>query len=320
MAIHGSAPALAKPARAASLAEQRTKLAAAGSVVARIAQLDPAHDFLEVYRLHVLGDFPWDITRALELALFRTYCVPSIGGLLDATREFGTRGQLRYEDTSLLLSRVLESGFTGRGMDAIRRINKIHARFAISNDDMRYVLSTFVSVPLRWLEQYGYRPLLEAERIATHNYYRALGTYMGIEDIPASWQEMLQLGDSYEREHFAYTEPNARVGVATREVLVAWFPRALAPLVRTAVYSLLDAPVRSAFGFPDAPAPVYHAVRAALKLRARVLAKLPPNTRMNDPTAEIMLRVRKRDEPNESLGPDGTPLPLATQPRCPMHP
>ena len=32
--------------------------------------------------------FPWDLTRALELALLKTFCVPSISGLLSRSGEF----------------------------------------------------------------------------------------------------------------------------------------------------------------------------------------------------------------------------------------
>jgi hypothetical protein len=284
-------------------AEVQRELRRAGSVSARIAELNPERDFLEIYRLHALGDFPWDTTRALELALFRTYCVPSIGRLLDATREFGQRGQVRYEDTSLLLARVLQHGFSGDGLAALRRINQIHGRFAISNDDMRYVLSTFVSVPMRWLDRFGWRPLLEAERTAAHNYYRALGTHMGIHDIPDTWPAMLALGDAYEHEHFAFSEASARVGEATREILVGWFPRALAPLVRNAVYALLDESVRTAFGFPAAPRALRLGLEQSLKLRARVLANLPARTHLGTPTGEIMLRVRSANDAIEKLGP-----------------
>lgn len=301
-----------------TLAAVQRELVRAGSVPARIAELNPDRDFLEIYRLHALGDFPWDTTRALELALFRTYCVPSIGRLLDATREFGMRGQVRYEDTSLLLAHVLEHGFSGQGLAALERINQIHARFRIANDDMLYVLSTFVSVPMRWLERFGHRPLLEAERVASHNYYRELGRHMGIRAIPERWRDMLAFGDDYEHRHFAYNEASARVGAATREILVGWFPRPLAPLVRQAVHALLDEPVRAAFGFPAAPRRLQRGLNASLKLRARLLARLPARTQLGGPTAEIMLRVRRADEEIARLGPSGEPLPGASQPRCPF--
>ncbi len=60
-----------------------------------IQRLDPERDFLKIYRLTVIYEFPWDITRALELALYRTYAVPSIGRLLDETAELTGRSQKR---------------------------------------------------------------------------------------------------------------------------------------------------------------------------------------------------------------------------------
>jgi hypothetical protein len=51
-------------------------------------------------------DFPWDTTRSLELALFRAFASPRIGGLLHATHEFETRSQKRYDDTDLIIREV----------------------------------------------------------------------------------------------------------------------------------------------------------------------------------------------------------------------
>lgn len=302
-----------------SATEIESKLAHAGSAVARIRQLDGERDFYEIYRLHAAIDFPWDVARALELALFRTYCVPSIGGLLAATQEFEQRTQLRYEDTGLLLTKVLSHGFQGEGLAAVRRINQIHARFAISQEDMLYVLSTFVAVPLRWLERYGWRPLLESERKATHCYYRALGKHMGIRDIPATWQEMLAFSDAYERQHFAYTAQSASVGIATRELFVSWYPKPMAPLTRAAIHALLDEPTRSAFGFPAAPEAVRRSVEAALNARARVLARLPRRRRLATADDTLMIKQRSSAAAVEELGPDGGQLPGASEPRCPVR-
>ena len=54
----------------------------------QIERLDPKRDHVEIYHLMCGYEFPWDMTRALEVALYRTYCVPSISALLDKTGEF----------------------------------------------------------------------------------------------------------------------------------------------------------------------------------------------------------------------------------------
>ena len=130
------------------------------------------------------------MTQALGLALYRTYAVPSIGELLASTGEFTERVHKRYADTGLLLDAVLEHGFgSASGRGAIRRMNQMHGAYAISNDDMRYVQSTFVVIPMRWLDRFGWRPLTETERRASANYYRELGRHMNIKDSPGTYQE-----------------------------------------------------------------------------------------------------------------------------------
>src|SRR3954452_8206052 len=166
--------------------------------------MDPGVEFAEIYRIMVGHEFPWDMTQALGLALYRTYAVPSIGGLLAETGEFERRTHKRYADTGLILDAVVEHGFAAEtGRAAIRRMNQMHGAYAISNDDMRYVLSTFVVIPMRWLDRFGWRPLTETERVASANYYRELGRHMGIRGIPETWQAFSRLLDAYEREHFA---------------------------------------------------------------------------------------------------------------------
>ncbi|MFF8897912.1 oxygenase MpaB family protein [Streptomyces lydicus] len=241
-----------------------------------IRRLDPERDFLTIYRIIATHEFPWDITRALELALYRTYAVPSIGRLLARTAELTDRTQKRYDDTALLLDAVLEHGFDGEdGRTAIRRINQMHRSYDISNDDMRYVLCTFVVVPKRWLEAYGWRPLSAPERAAVAAYYRTLGRHMGITELPQTYEDFERCLDSYEEAHFGWDEDARRVSDATLDLMAGWYGP-LAPVVRGASMALLDDTLLAAFRY-DRPGPaVRKAVRGALKLRARVVRLLPP--------------------------------------------
>ena len=96
--------------------------------------LDPRRDCAQIAREAARVTFPWDTTRALELALFRTFASPRIGGLLHATGEFEARSQKRYDDTDLIVSEIIEYGYdSDRGRRAIARMNAIHGRFKIAN-------------------------------------------------------------------------------------------------------------------------------------------------------------------------------------------
>ncbi|MGW1947397.1 oxygenase MpaB family protein [Streptomyces sp. NPDC001940] len=210
----------------------------------QIRRLDPDRDWLTIYRLTATYEFPWDLTRALELALYRTYAVPSIGQLLDRTAELTERTQKRYDDTSLLLDTVVEHGFDSiQGRTAIRRINQMHRSYDISNDDMRYVLCTFVVVPRRWIDTYGWRRLSRHEVIASAHYYRALGRHMGIQGIPESYEEFETCLDTYEAEHFGRDEAGRRVSDATLTLMASWYPGVLEPVLKKATVALLDEPL-----------------------------------------------------------------------------
>ncbi|TWV58067.1 DUF2236 domain-containing protein [Streptomyces misionensis] len=243
----------------------------------RIRRLDPVADAPEIYRLSAAYEFPWDYTRALELALYRTYAVPSIGRLLARTAELTERTQKRYDDTALLLDTVMEHGFAAeQGRTAIRRINQMHRSYDISDDDMRYVLSTFVVMPRRWIDAYGWRRLSRHEIVATAEYYRTLGRHMGIPDIPRTYEEFETLLDTYEEANFGWDEGARRVSDATLRLMASWYPRPLAPLLRTGVLALLDDPLLRAFRYPKPAAGTVALVRRAVRARGRVVRLLPP--------------------------------------------
>jgi hypothetical protein len=242
-----------------------------------IETLDPEHDWWRIYRLHAQQEFPWDVTRALELALYRTYAVPSIGGLLDDTGEFRRRTQKRYDDTALLLGEVLENGpDSDRGRAALRVINRAHARYAIEDDDMRYVLATLLVVPARWVDRYGWRPMTATERRAGYLYHRELGRRMGVKEWPGSFEEVAAFLDAYEARRLGFSAGGSRTATATRDLFVSWFPRPLAPLARAGVVALLDPPLLAAFGYAPAPAWLRAGADLALRARARVVRFLPP--------------------------------------------
>lgn len=242
--------------------------------------LDPETDFVEIYRNITVYEFPWDFNQSLSLALFRTYAVPSIGRLLHETRQFEEDTQKRYDDTALLLEAPLVHGFDSeQGRAGIRRINQMHRMYDISNDDMRYVLSTFVVVPQRWLNDFGWRQLTDTELRASVNYYRTLGQHMAIQDIPETYDEFLHLMDDYEREHFAFDEGGRRVADATLELMKDFYPRPAHGVLDVFSRALMDRPLLEAFQYDDPGPRARQLSRAALALRARLLRHRPSRHR-----------------------------------------
>ena len=244
--------------------------------VRHTSSLDPATDFVEIYRTVVMHEFPWDMEQSLSFALFRTYAVPGIGRLLHETGQFETSTQKRYDDTVLLLEPPSRLGFEHpETRAAIRRINQMHRSYDIPDHEMAYVLSTFVVVPKRWLDEYGKRPLTANEVEASVHYYRTLGRHMGIGDVPTTYEGFEELMDSYEAEHFAPDPGGRAVADATLDLMVGFQPRPVRPFMRTFSVALMDEPLRAAFGFGDPPPAVVRLARGLLRARGRLLRYFP---------------------------------------------
>ncbi|GMU21920.1 MAG: peptidase [Phycisphaerae bacterium] len=248
-------------------------------------------------------DFPFDTTRSLELALFRTFCVPSISALLHRTGEMEWFTQKRYDDTDIIISELLDYGYeSDRGSAALRRMNQIHRRFKIANDDFLYVLSTFIYEPIRFNQRFGWRRLTGAEKFAMFYFWCEVGRRMGIKHIPEDYETYETYNVTYELEHFRFSEANRRVGTATREMFASWFPAPLRPLVRGAIHVLLDERTRKAFGFPDPHPLMQRTVLSAMAARARVISWLPRRRR-----PLLRTQLRQRSYPHgyriEEIGP-----------------
>jgi hypothetical protein len=250
------------------------------NISAQIEQLDPERDHQRIVHLLCCYEFPFDITRSLEFALFRTLCVPRTAALLDHTGEFGERAQKRYDDTDILISEFMEWGYESpRGAAALARMNHIHACFRIANEDFLYVFSTFVYEPIRWNARFGWRRMSENERMALFHFWREVGRRMGIQGIPQSYDEFERFNVEYECIRFRYSAASHRIGTATREMFCRWFPRPLHPLVRSTIHALLDDEVIAAFGFPRPSRFMRYVVPAALRLRGRIVRWLPARKR-----------------------------------------
>lgn len=247
-----------------------------------IQQLDPKRDTCEICRQLAGYEFPWDITRALEIALFRTFCVPSISALLDRTAEFHHRPQKRYDDTGVMVSLILKWGYdTPRGQAVIQRMNRIHGHFPIRNEDFVYVLSTFIYEPIKWIERFGWRSLTPLEKEALFQFWLTVGQHMEIQSIPNTYEAFAQYNQEYEREYFRYNTSNQRVGESTLQLFLSWFPAPLRPIIRPFVYAMMDDSILQAFGFPMPQQWQRQFLEQVLRSRGRLLRYVPPHQTPN---------------------------------------
>jgi len=242
-----------------------------------IEPLDADRDYLRIFRLSFDVAFDWEVHRGLELAIFHTFAAPSISEILDRTGEFAHRGQKRYDDTIALLREVARDGPTSpRGRAALRRLNWIHRAYDIRNDDLVYVLATFVVVPVRWIRRYGWRDLTDKEVHAAVKYYREVGRLMGIHQIPPTYAGFASYLDTYEREHHSFTEANRRLAMSLIKIFEGWYPRPVRPLTRWFIVAALGAPLRRALGLREPSRLIRTGVHCALRSRAALIRLCPP--------------------------------------------
>ncbi|MFY1693372.1 oxygenase MpaB family protein [Plantactinospora sp. WMMB782] len=236
-----------------------------------IRTLDPVRDCHRIYRTTALWEFPFDVRMGLLLAFWRTFAVPSIAELLAATGETTHRTERRADDTGILMYTLIEHGLDHPlGRAATRRLNQLHRRYAIDNDDHRYVLGTFVFVGTRWIDRHGWRPLCCHERTAIYHFYAELGRRLRIADIPPDLAGFARWYDAFEAERFAATPAAGRLITATKGLL-AELPKPLVPVGARVADALLDPPVREAVGVPAPPCWARALLAGALAGRARYL-------------------------------------------------
>ncbi len=242
-----------------------------------IRTLDPERDTDRIVWLVSRHDFPWDYTQGTGIAFLRDYGVPSISRLLDRTRQFEDDGVKRYDDTLLFAEEASVEGIDSpRSHAGVRRLNQIHGHYAIPNDEFQYVLATTIVGPVRWIEQYGWRRLDPIELQALAHFTTRFGTLMGIKDLPTTYDGYLELLTSYERERFEFDPANRRVTEATLRIARQTAPAPLKPVVRRVTIALMDDALREALGLKAQPRWFVGAVKAGLRLRAKLLLLAPP--------------------------------------------
>lgn len=285
-------------------------------ILQKIESLDPMKDAWEIVQLTVFYEFPWDFNRALELALYKTYAVPSISKILHQSREFEKHTQKRYDDTDLILSEIIENGIKeGRGLQALQQMNWIHSNYKISNEDYLYVLSTFIFDTAHWINKYGYRKLTHNEELAGFYVWKEIGEQMNIKGIPDSIAEFRKYYEDYEREHFQYAETNAKVARFTEDLMLGWYlPKFMFNAARPFLHAVMEPNLLKAFNHKEPSAAMRAIATNALRARSKA-ASLVPRT-----TPYIRTRDHKHKAyPNgyqlEELG----PAKLMNSPKCPFH-
>jgi hypothetical protein len=248
------------------------------AILREIEGLDPVTDHQRIAFLTSLHEFPWDTTRSLELALFRAFAVAKGTALLAGTGEFTARTQKRYDDTVLILAEILEHGYDSeRGRAALRRMNQMHGRYPIPNDEFLYVLSTFVFEPIRWNERFGWRPLHDHEKLASFYFWREIARRMAIREVPDDYASLERYYVEFAQANYRFAPQNRALATATRDLFLGWYlPKRLWWVGRPFVHAMMDDQLLDAVGLRRPHHAIRRAAESAVRLRSRFVRRLPP--------------------------------------------
>jgi hypothetical protein len=141
---------------------------------------------ITVYLLEL--EFPKMYYTSIQFALFKTYGIPTISKLLATTSQFNTaqNASKRYADTSILISEFMSHHpRSERVFKALARMNYIHSGYQragkISQEDLLYTLSVFITEPITWVEKYEWRTMTDMEKCAIGTFWKSIGDAMGIQ-------------------------------------------------------------------------------------------------------------------------------------------
>jgi hypothetical protein len=218
----------------------------------QIAALDPERDHEEVARLtlEVLYGDPIGVHAGLLIGFSRQVAVPSIarviyrGGGGDTMHDVSRR----IDDTLALFGAFLKWGPSSpEGRAAIARMERIHARFPITDEQKRYTLATLIFEADRIGERLVTDQFTAGQREATWRFWSSVAEQMPLGGLPATPEELRRWMFDYEREHWTYTNHAHRVVERFFEDWTTrWFPRPTRALGRQVLLAMMDDALRAA--------------------------------------------------------------------------
>ncbi|KAI0506695.1 hypothetical protein F5B22DRAFT_440284 [Xylaria bambusicola] len=246
----------------------------------------------EIIKYLAANEFPEFHHLSLEFGLFKTYGVESISRLLLATRNLTdpVKSLKRYEDTAALIGEfMVNPPNSERTIKALARINFLHSKYikegTISNEDLVYTLSVFVTEPPRFARLYEWRAMNEMERCAYGVFWKKVGEDMGISYKGVlskdTWHDGIEWFDDisawakrYEVDKMKPSEVANKPAKALIPMLTYWVPWFAKPFVQEAVCVLMGDRVREAFMLPEPGIVAATTVYSALLLRRLFLRYL----------------------------------------------
>ena len=133
-------------------------------------------------------EFPLLCTKGIQLALFRTYAIPTISSLLYRTRLLSSSNTIarRYAETWVLFNEfALREWGSTPWLQATARTRAIHVNYRrlgkVLEEDMLYTLAAVATQPVELIQTWGWRKLTKPEIWAIGTLYQGIAETLDID-------------------------------------------------------------------------------------------------------------------------------------------
>ncbi|HJR90245.1 MAG TPA: oxygenase MpaB family protein [Aeromicrobium sp.] len=214
---------------------------------------------------------------AYSVAFVRQMAVPRIARTVyrTGTGDMMANVRRRNDHTLVFFGEMIRHGHSSpAGRRVIDRMEEIHARFGVRDDDKLFTLASLTFEGSRILGDLGLTLFTPAEDVAHYNFWRGVGEVMGL-GVPGSRDDFLAWTHAFEREQLAASDAGREI---LRQVMLdwqRWFPGALRGCSDPVFVALLGPELRTLFGFSDPPPWATRFIRLALDGYNRIQAVRP---------------------------------------------
>jgi hypothetical protein len=217
----------------------------------RLEKLDALEDCEEIWCWVRYAFRPEHVWGLWGNAIERIAQIESTATFFHSTGEAERSPIRRTEDTAIFYAYFFNWGLDSyHGRKAIEGMNRIHGRYFIHNDGMKYVLLNAAFTILDGLERIGHRRLTDKERLGYFHAQVKLGQAMNIHGLTHDWDEMYEWFHGLNRLFAAHTPQKSRMFMSIEKSFdtIMKTPGPLTKLRQMFAFAGMDATYASALG------------------------------------------------------------------------